>query len=107
MTAFARSVRRTGTRSLGSRSAVLFRPVWCAGHPSDDQLREESTTLIRSIIGSLETQLPAELDREALERNVLNESVGLGPLGQFLDDEEVTEILFPCDMPAVALMWWR
>ena len=60
---------------------------------SDEQLREESTALIRSIIASLGAQLPPELDRDALELNVLNESVGLGPLEQFLVDEEVTEIM--------------
>jgi len=60
---------------------------------SDEQLRGESVSLIRSIVDSLEGQLPLELDLDALRENVLNESVGLGPLEQFLADEEVTEIM--------------
>jgi len=60
---------------------------------SDDQLREESDALIAQIIGSLDDQLPDELDRQQLQLNVLNESVGLGPLEQFLTDESITEIM--------------
>ena len=63
------------------------------GRMSDNELREESLALIRSIIESLDDQLPEDLDQAALEDNVLNESVGLGPLEQFLADEDVTEIM--------------
>ncbi len=60
---------------------------------SDDQLRKESGQLISEIIASLSSQLPETLDRERLQRNVLDESVGLGPLEQFLSDESITEIM--------------
>ena len=60
---------------------------------SDDQLREESTLLISAIIEKLGSQIPADLDRQALHTNVLNESIGLGPLEQFLADDDVTEIM--------------
>ena len=60
---------------------------------SDEELRAESIDLIVGIIASLDAQLPGDLDRGELERNVLNESVGLGPLEQFLEDDEVTEIM--------------
>ena len=60
---------------------------------SDEQLREESVALIAEITASLAAQLPEELDRAALEHNVLNEAVGLGPLEQFLADADVTEIM--------------
>ena len=60
---------------------------------SDAELREESLVLIRSIIESLRSQLPETVDTAGLELNVLNESVGLGPLEQFLVDEDVTEIM--------------
>ena len=60
---------------------------------SDEELRTESIELIGGIIASLAAQLPADLDRGELERNVLNESVGLGPLEQFLEDDAVTEIM--------------
>lgn len=60
---------------------------------SDDQLRKESGQLINEIIASLSSQLPVTLDRERLQRNVLDESVGLGPLEQYLSDESITEIM--------------
>ncbi|MFK8078026.1 MAG: ATPase, T2SS/T4P/T4SS family [Granulosicoccus sp.] len=60
---------------------------------SDDALRMESKELIRSIVNDLDEDIPQFLDREVLKTNVLNESVGLGPLEEFLDDESVTEIM--------------
>ena len=60
---------------------------------TDDQLREESQELINAIVSSLLPQIPNDLDVETLKTNVLNESVGLGPLEQFLADESVTEIM--------------
>ena len=60
---------------------------------SDDELRTEGSALITSIVDSLAEQLPPEIERDLLEQDVLNEAVGLGPLQQFLDDEEVTEIM--------------
>ena len=60
---------------------------------SDDELRSESIVLIDNILGTLQDDLPADLDREILKQNVLNEAVGLGPLEKFLEDEDVTEIM--------------
>lgn len=60
---------------------------------SDDALRMESKELIRSIVNDLDEDIPQALDRQVLKTNVLNESVGLGPLEEFLEDETVTEIM--------------
>jgi pilus assembly protein CpaF len=60
---------------------------------SDEQLRDESEALIGKIVESIEDQLPAHVDRDALRVNVLNEAVGLGPLERFLEDDDVTEIM--------------
>ena len=60
---------------------------------SDDQLREESTALIGAIVQSLDDEIPVEVDRDALRANVLDESVGLGPLERFLADDSITEIM--------------
>jgi len=60
---------------------------------SDEQLRDESLALINDIVESLSEQIPDDIDRSVLQNNVLNESVGLGPLEQFLADDEVTEIM--------------
>lgn len=60
---------------------------------SDDELRSESTVIIDTIIEKLASQLPDDINQDELKQNVLNEAVGLGPLQQFLDDDEVTEIM--------------
>ena len=60
---------------------------------SDAQLKEESLVLIRSVIAGLADQIPATVDQQVLESDVLNEAVGLGPLEQFLNDEDITEIM--------------
>ena len=60
---------------------------------SDAQLKEESLVLIRSVISGLADQIPATVDQQVLESDVLNEAVGLGPLEQFLNDEDITEIM--------------
>lgn len=59
---------------------------------SDDELRVETTALIREIIGE-EAALPVELDREQLSRDVLDEAIGLGPLEALLADDSVSEIM--------------
>jgi pilus assembly protein CpaF len=59
---------------------------------SDDELRSETTTLVREIIAG-EAALPTGLDREQLCREVLDEAIGLGPLEALLADEAVSEIM--------------
>ena len=60
---------------------------------SDQRLRHETAALIAQILGDLDGEIPRELDRERLSRQVLNEAVGLGPLEELLDDDSVTEIM--------------
>ena len=60
---------------------------------SDEQLRDDSRQLIDRIVRGLQEQIPDDLDLDALRANVLDESVGLGPLEQFLNDDSVTEIM--------------
>lgn len=60
---------------------------------SDAQLRSETEGLIRQILQELSGQLPRELDRELLCRQVLDEAVGLGPLEELLADDSVSEIM--------------
>ena len=60
---------------------------------SDDQLRIEAEALIRALLKEMGARIPAELDREVLCRQVLNEAVGLGPLEELLADPSVTEIM--------------
>lgn len=60
---------------------------------TDGQLRGEAEALIRSLLKDLDGSIPAELDREVLCRQVLDEAVGLGPLEDLLADEGVSEIM--------------
>ncbi|KQN70523.1 secretion system protein E [Duganella sp. Leaf61] len=60
---------------------------------SDAQLRTESSRVIHEILAEMENDLPRELDRDVLSRQVLDEAVGLGPLEELLADETVSEIM--------------
>ena len=60
------------------------------------QLTTTVRGLIGQIIAELDQELPSGLDRDRLGKEVLNEAVGLGPLEDFLADEEVTEIMVNC-----------
>ncbi|MBJ7311683.1 ATPase, T2SS/T4P/T4SS family [Rugamonas sp. CCM 8940] len=60
---------------------------------SDAQLRGETSRVIREILLEMEADLPRELDREVLCRQVLDEAVGLGPLEELLADDSVSEIM--------------
>jgi len=59
---------------------------------SDAELRAETDKLVREIVDGL-GELPPHIDRMALRRDVLNEAVGLGPLEELLDDDDVTEVM--------------
>ena len=59
---------------------------------SDAELRVETERLVREILDNL-VELPATIDRVALNKEVLNEAIGLGPLEELLADETVTEIM--------------
>jgi pilus assembly protein CpaF len=59
---------------------------------SDAELRAETEKLVRDILESL-TDLPQQIDRHALRKEVLDEAVGLGPLEDPLADDSVTEIM--------------
>jgi pilus assembly protein CpaF len=60
---------------------------------TDERLRGETETLIRQILQMQASDIPQELDRELLCRQVLNEAVGLGPLEELLEDDSVSEIM--------------
>ena len=59
---------------------------------SDEEIRTETEAVIRELMGR-ESQLPAQIDRNALLHEVLNEAVGLGPLEDLLADDTVSEIM--------------
>lgn len=72
----AMDLRRTDVESMGH-----------------EQLTATISAMITQIISEFDRELPSGIDRERLGREVLNEAVGLGPLEDFLADEQVTEIM--------------
>jgi len=63
------------------------------GSMSEEQLSHHVEKLIKEIIQEMDKKLPADVDREELAVDVLNEAVGLGPLEELLAQEEITEIM--------------
>lgn len=60
---------------------------------SDEQLRAETQRYIHEILREQRGNLPEQIDKELLARQVLDEAVGLGPLEELLADPDVTEIM--------------
>lgn len=60
---------------------------------NDAQLAQTVAGLIEGIIAEMDRELPADLNRSRLAKEVLNEAVGLGPLEDLLADDAVTEIM--------------
>ncbi|WP_394391504.1 CpaF family protein [Shewanella woodyi] len=58
---------------------------------SDVELRAQSESLINQIITNI--NLPKEIEVESLTKEVLDETIGLGPLEGLIDDPDVTEIM--------------
>ncbi|PID42070.1 MAG: hypothetical protein CSB48_11735 [Proteobacteria bacterium] len=58
---------------------------------SDADLRTETEALIDLILRGLKEQI--DVDVEVVKMNVLNEAIGLGPLEQFLLDDDISEIM--------------
>ena len=61
----------------------------------DDELWQRTEKAIRDIVEqmSADGELPEEVDSEMLLEDVLNEALGLGPLEEFLADEDISEIM--------------
>jgi pilus assembly protein CpaF len=59
---------------------------------SDLELRIETEKLIKEIVAA-EQEIPAEIDKSALIKEVLDEAIGLGPLEELLADDSVTEVM--------------
>ncbi len=62
-------------------------------HLDNPQLRPKVLAALRSIVSALGARLPADVNRDALVGEMLDEALGLGPLEQFLNDPTVSEIM--------------
>jgi pilus assembly protein CpaF len=63
------------------------------GTMSEQELRSSVEALVAEVVKGMEAQLPADIDRAKLKKEVLDEAVGLGPLEDLLADKDVTEIM--------------
>ncbi len=61
-----------------------------------DQVREQISPIIESIVSGLSSQFPEQVKPDRLQKIVLDETVGLGALEELLDNSEVTEIMVNC-----------
>jgi pilus assembly protein CpaF len=61
-------------------------------HMDEDDLRNTTQAMIKDIL-SKEDDIPPEVDRARLAKQVLDEVVGLGPLEDLLSDDTVTEVM--------------
>ncbi|QBF82524.1 FHA domain-containing protein [Shewanella maritima] len=58
---------------------------------SDEELRTQSESLVGHILNNMD--VPEHIDVKALTKEVLDETIGLGPLEGLIADAEVTEIM--------------
>jgi pilus assembly protein CpaF len=60
---------------------------------SDELLRKETGSLIAKIVEEMGQDIPVDIDRKLLRKQVLDEAIGLGPLEELLADDTVSEIM--------------
>jgi len=64
-----------------------------AAHVKEADLHERTLQAIEQIVQEVRARLPDWIDPAALTKEIFDESVGLGPLEDLLDDPDVTEIM--------------
>ena len=60
---------------------------------ADEELWDRTERSIGEIVDQMAQQIPSNVDRDSLIKDVLNEALGLGPLEDLLQDTTVTEIM--------------
>jgi pilus assembly protein CpaF len=59
--------------------------------PAD--LRQRALEALRAIVQEAAPGLPAGMDPQEIVRDVYNEALGLGPIEEFMDDPDITEVM--------------
>lgn len=62
----------------------------------DEELRAKTSALIEDIMAREFADVPPDIDRRQLAKQVLDEAIGLGPLEDLLADNTVTEVMVNC-----------
>ena len=60
---------------------------------SDEELARKAKAMIQEILGQLTIPLPGEESLQQLEKELLQEAIGLGPLEPLLERDDITEIM--------------
>ena len=60
---------------------------------SEDSLNEKAKGVIHEIVSEISIPLPPEISRELIERELIHEAIGLGPLEVLIAMPEITEIM--------------
>ena len=60
---------------------------------SEQELAEKAKHMIREILSQLNTSLPGSISRELIEKELIQEAIGLGPLEYLIARDDITEIM--------------
>jgi len=60
---------------------------------SEDELAEQAKRMIREILSMLNIKLPEGLTTEVIEKELIQEAIGLGPLEYLIDRDDISEIM--------------
>jgi pilus assembly protein CpaF len=63
------------------------------GQQTDEEIRQKAEMTIRQIVEDLSEEIPAGVKKQKLIKDVADEALGLGPLEDLLEDEDVDEIM--------------
>ena len=86
----AREIKRQAHRELLLR--LNLKKLALSG-VSEEELKRQATTMIREILASLTVKLPPALPLELLERELIQEAIGLGPLEELIRRDDISEIM--------------
>ena len=86
----AREIKRQAHRELLLR--LNLKKLALSG-VSESELSRQATAMIREILSSLTVKLPPALPLELLERELIQEAIGLGPLEELIKRDDISEIM--------------
>lgn len=71
---------------------VNLRKLTLSGADSD-QVMQQTRDTVKTILEELQSRTPSGINLATVEKEVLNEAVGLGPLEDLLEDDTITEVM--------------
>ena len=86
----AREIKRQAHRELLLR--LNLKKLALSG-VSEEELKRQATAMIREILATLTVKLPPALPLQLLERELIQEATGLGPLEELIKRDDISEIM--------------